>query len=249
MILAYFSITLFFILFIVLIFYVADFLKKPLPNYEKEIQVYPYAQKTSIPSSTLKERKKTGKKAYVFCTPEKTIKNTSITHYMGFKDCTLFKQLHESELSCSWSCIGFGSCISYCPREAIIIKNNTAVITENCDGCGLCIDKCPNNVIKLIPNNEDYIIPCSSHDGKETDCSKACTGCELCTDTGFFTGFIVKDGLAKSDYISNPIKASYVEKCPQECIIKTEFPRKNDFQFLKLWYTIKSKIVKERSEH
>ena len=159
------------------------------------------------------------------------------------------KSIHASETPCSWACIGFGSCIPHCPQEAISIVNKTAVIHDNCDGCGKCIDICPNNVIRLIPNNNDYVVACSSHDGENTHCSKACTGCELCINHLYYSGFKMKDQLAVSDYVANPNKTEYAEKCPQNTIIKIAFPRKNDFKFLAFWYTIKNIMSKKNNEN
>lgn len=249
MILSYLFLSLFFIVFIAVFFYLTFYLKIRLPNYVHDLSI----DTKTIGKSQLKPLEKKliqeEKKAYVFCSSEKTFSHKSETQYLGFRDCTIFKAFHESELSCSWSCIGFGTCIPHCPQNAIVLKNNTALITDACDGCGICIDVCPNNVIKLIPKNDDYIIPCASHDGDNTTCSKACTACKLCTDPSLHTGFVVKDNLAESDYISNTLKSSYAAKCPQKCIVKTNFPRKNDFQFLKIWDRIRNKMIKESSDN
>lgn len=59
----------------------------------------------------------------------------------------------------------------------------------------------------------------------------------------------MKEQLAVSDYISNPSKSDYAEKCPQNTIIKIAFPRKNDFKFLAFWYTIKNIMSKKNNEN
>jgi ferredoxin len=35
--------------------------------------------------------------------------------------------LYETENGCTWGCIGFGTCVSHCPQDAIIIKNSNLI--------------------------------------------------------------------------------------------------------------------------
>lgn len=177
------------------------------------------------------------KRAIVFCSPDKKFTLRRFK-YDGHKDCSLFKTLYEAEYDCSWGCIGFGSCIQHCPQDAIIIKNNTAVITESCDGCGKCIPYCPNNLIQLVPSSQDFVVQCSTHDGSHTSCSQACTACGSCIDPYIYSGFSIIDNLAVSDYKPNHDKSGFASKCPSKCIKKIELPEKKDFKFWKLCYNI-----------
>ncbi len=190
---------------------------------------------TSSSAHTARNRDK--KRAMVFCSPDKKFASRRFM-YSGHKDCNLFKTLYGAEYDCSWGCIGFGSCVSHCPQDAIIIKNNTAVITESCDGCGVCIPYCPNNLIKLVPETPDFVVQCSTHDGTNTSCSNACTACGECIDPYITSGFTIIDNLSVSDYKQNHDKSGFAVKCPQKCIKKIELPKKNDFKFWKLCYTI-----------
>lgn len=70
------------------------------------------------------------------------------------KNCSLFNMLYETETNVKNCCIGFGSCISHCPQEAIVLVKNKAVVLNSCIGCGQCISYCPNTLIKLIPRNQ-----------------------------------------------------------------------------------------------
>ncbi len=177
------------------------------------------------------------KRALVFCSPDKKFSLRRFI-YAGHKDCNLFKTLYEAEYDCSLGCIGFGSCISHCPQDAIIIKNNTAVITESCNGCGKCIPHCPNNLIKLVPAAQDFVVQCSSHDGKNTSCSEACTACGSCLDPYIYSGFSIVNNLAVSDYKPNHDKSGFAAKCPSKTIKNMELTEKNDFKFWKLCYNI-----------
>ena len=88
--------------------------------YDDDLDIIEKSQENTVHA---KER------AVVFCAPDKTFSAKSF-NYQGQKDCNLFKMLYETENGCTWGCIGFGTCVSHCPQDAIIIKNNTAVVTE-----------------------------------------------------------------------------------------------------------------------
>ena len=49
-------------------------------------------------------------------------------------------------------CIVCGTCVRSCPRSAIRISNENAVIvnTDKCVGCGICASDCPVGNIELV---------------------------------------------------------------------------------------------------
>ena len=50
---------------------------------------------------------------------------------------------------CTLGCVGCGLCKKICPKEAITVTNNLAVIDySKCDNCGLCATVCPKKLIK-----------------------------------------------------------------------------------------------------
>lgn len=56
--------------------------------------------------------------------------------------------------ACSTACITCGSCVRECPKEAISLEKNRAVIdTERCVGCMKCVHKCPTHAIlpQMLP--------------------------------------------------------------------------------------------------
>ncbi|MFX1312958.1 MAG: DUF362 domain-containing protein, partial [Promethearchaeota archaeon] len=55
-------------------------------------------------------------------------------------------------------CIGCKTCLKdICFVNAISLKDNHAVISEQCRGCGRCVTICPQNAIELTINEDHYI--------------------------------------------------------------------------------------------
>jgi Fe-S-cluster-containing hydrogenase component 2 len=49
-------------------------------------------------------------------------------------------------------CVGCGSCIKVCPKEAISVPNGVSAQIDlgKCIGCGLCARICPASVIDVM---------------------------------------------------------------------------------------------------
>lgn len=47
------------------------------------------------------------------------------------------------------TCTGCGACVETCPVEAIAIKNDKAVVSDECIDCGQCVDECPVSAIEM----------------------------------------------------------------------------------------------------
>ncbi|MBR5934463.1 MAG: hypothetical protein IK002_10810 [Treponema sp.] len=118
----------------------------------------------------------TDKKAFVLCNPERSFQKERLA-YNGIKSCALFDSIYGTPNDCKYGCIGFGDCVQACPQEAIIIKNGTAVITENCCGCGECIVSCPKGIIKMFDKGvvSQEIKLCAASE----DCLTTCDKCNI----------------------------------------------------------------------
>lgn len=48
-------------------------------------------------------------------------------------------------------CVGCGSCIKVCPREAVKVPHGiyAEIDLNKCIGCGLCAKECPASVIRI----------------------------------------------------------------------------------------------------
>ncbi|MEM9423187.1 MAG: RnfABCDGE type electron transport complex subunit B [Spirochaetota bacterium] len=134
--------------------------------------------------------------------------------YQGLEDCQAAAQLFQGSKSCSYGCIGLGSCIKQCPVDAIHISADSLAVVdpEQCVGCRKCIPVCPTQVIRMIPKNAPYAVICNALDhGKITrnNCKVGCIGCRVCERMYPDLGFKVQDNLARVDYpfIEEKIKA------------------------------------------
>lgn len=102
------------------------------------------------------------------------------------KDCSqIMEQYPDGILSCSYGCLGGGSCVAACRLHALSIneKGVAEVDREICVGCGLCVKACPKHLIRLEAP-EGSIQPKCSNEQKAAEAGKACTssciGCKIC---------------------------------------------------------------------
>ena len=68
------------------------------------------------------------------------------------KDCNqILEQYPDGIHSCSYGCLGGGSCVAACKLHALTIneKGVAEVDRDKCVGCGLCVKACPKHLISL----------------------------------------------------------------------------------------------------
>ena len=109
--------------------------------------------------------------AVVLCSSNKKFSNQQCLDYNPGQSCKTVSQIYESINDCRFSCIGLGDCVNSCPQEAIVIKNNTAVVTNLCCGCGNCVEECPKHIIKLMRLETNECQLCCNVDESLTHCS------------------------------------------------------------------------------
>ncbi len=144
--------------------------------------------------------------------------------YEGEKDCRMVALLPAGgDKSCAYGCLGYGSCVSVCPFDAIHIKNGIAVVDkEACKACGKCIEACPKKLIELVPYGASYAVACSSKD-KGPDvmkkCKAGCIGCGICKKNCPKEAIEVSDLLAHIDQDKCEKCGVCAEKCPKKAIV------------------------------
>lgn len=166
-------------------------------------------------------------RAVVRCSIDRNITKKRL-QYDRMTDCRLFKELYENEAFCAYGCLGYGTCVSYCPQKAILIHNGTAVITDSCNGCGICVDQCPQKIIQLVPLEKEYYVQCAATGVRSNkNCSVSCQDCGLCSpDTS--------------------LSLELANKCPTKRIQKISFPNKLSFKLKHLFNKTVSKNSKQK---
>ncbi len=144
--------------------------------------------------------------------------------YIGERDCKMLYYVPGfGAKSCSFGCLGYGSCVKVCSEGAIRIADGIAVVDpEKCIACGKCVKECPNHVITLVPASSKVRVRChSAQRGKDVMkvCQVGCIGCKKCERTCKFGAITVNDNLAQIDYDKCVGCGLCAKECPRDCII------------------------------
>ena len=143
--------------------------------------------------------------------------------YDGIADCNAAAALSGGgPKSCTFGCLGIGSCAHICPFDAIELVDGIArILPEKCVACGLCVDVCPKNLIELVPFKMGVRVACNSNDNAKivrSVCSAGCIACKACERVCPHDAIHVVDNLAKVDYDKCTLCEACVAKCPTKVI-------------------------------
>ncbi len=145
--------------------------------------------------------------------------------YYGARDCRMMSFVpNGGPKSCNSGCLGFGTCVSVCPFDAIHVVNGVAVVDrEACKACGKCIAVCPKKLISLVPYDAELAVACSSKDkGPVTmkACKTGCIGCGICVKNCPNQAVTVTDFHAAIDQEKCAGCGVCAEKCPRKAIVR-----------------------------
>lgn len=163
------------------------------------------------------------KVAFVKCNG--SCENTQVrSNYTGINDCRALALAGLNPWECMHGCLGFGSCASVCPQNAITVKDGVALVdAEKCVGCGLCVKECPKNLIELIPYGQIRAVQCVNTDkGKDVKdvCAVGCIGCKICTKQCVTGAITVENNVAHIEYELCTDCGACAAKCPRKTIRK-----------------------------
>lgn len=151
-------------------------------------------------------------------------KTTVKYNYHGVLDCKKAALVPgRGGKTCTYGCMGYGSCTRVCEFDAIHVVNGVAVVDqEKCVACKKCVLECPNNIIELVPVSADYKVKCASKDkGKDVmaGCSVGCIACMKCTKVCEVDAITVTNNLAHIDYSKCTRCGKCAEVCPRKIIL------------------------------
>lgn len=143
--------------------------------------------------------------------------------YDGFADCATAALLHGGPKTCSYGCLGLGSCVKACAFDAISIVDGLAhVDTEACRSCGQCVEACPKDLIEMIPKDSHYTVGCRSTDkGGQVRkyCTTGCIGCTKCVQVCPVNAIEMQGAVAYIDPDKCTNCGKCAEACPTKCIL------------------------------
>lgn len=149
----------------------------------------------------------------------------------GVTDCVTAAEMTRSEddKSCSYGCLGYGTCAEKCPFDAIEMINGLAVVIEDkCKSCKICVKACPNDVIEMVPPEQEVFVDCNSKDiGKVSReaCKVSCIACQMCVRVCPFFAMDFTDKLAHINYDNCTNCKLCADKCPTGAITADLEPR------------------------
>ncbi|MBR5587192.1 MAG: RnfABCDGE type electron transport complex subunit B [Clostridia bacterium] len=142
--------------------------------------------------------------------------------FSGLDDCRAAARLGGGPKSCTYGCIGLGTCAKVCPLGAISLEDGLAVIDgEKCMACGVCVSTCPKNLIEIVPTTANYFVACASKDKgaqMKTLCSTGCIGCGICAKTCPHEAIEFENNLARIIPFKCQNCGLCAEKCPKKII-------------------------------
>lgn len=146
--------------------------------------------------------------------------------YQGVEDCRAAQMLGAGFKSCSYGCLGLGSCAEACPFDAITMGENGLPIVDEgkCTACGVCVNTCPRGIMTLIPISQEVYLGCINRDrgpAVKNICQVGCISCRLCVrrNPDGDEGISMDGNLPVINYekLTNWSEANDV--CPQNCFV------------------------------
>jgi Na+-translocating ferredoxin:NAD+ oxidoreductase RNF subunit RnfB len=143
--------------------------------------------------------------------------------YKGITDCAAANLVLGGQKECDFACLGFGSCVSVCPFEAIRMSQEMLPLVDKnkCKACNKCVQACPKKLFALVPITHNVYVACNSHDSAKNTkqvCPLGCIACKRCEKACKVEAIHVVDNLAVIDYAKCTSCGECVKVCPMKTI-------------------------------
>ena len=144
--------------------------------------------------------------------------------YSGFEDCKAANLVSGGPKACTYGCLGYGSCASACPFDAIAMDDGLPVVdAEKCTACGICVSTCPRSLISLLSIEYDTYLGCSSRNsGKAVKnvCKAGCITCGACAKKDPNEAIKMENSLPVLDFEAAEGDFSVAaDVCPMDCFV------------------------------
>ena len=151
--------------------------------------------------------------------------------YEGIKDCRAAVLAGGGDKACMYGCLGYGTCASVCPFDAITMSEDGLPIIDpkKCTACYTCVNACPKKIIEVLPICNTVLVRCRSLDKGATVkkyCQVGCIGCGICEKVCPFDAVKVENNLARIDTSKCMVCGLCAQKCPTNAILDTMPERK-----------------------
>lgn len=161
--------------------------------------------------------------AKVFCQGSKNKAERKFI-YNGVADCRAAALVSGGDKSCSYGCLGLGTCVDSCPFGALSMGENGLPVVDDelCTGCGTCVTVCPRGIPQIIKESQKTATLCSSHDGGKivkAICTIGCIGCGLCKKACPEKAITMEKFLSVVDPAKCTGCGACYEKCPTGAIL------------------------------
>jgi electron transport complex protein RnfB len=161
--------------------------------------------------------------AFIACRAGRKIARTKY-RFEGVQNCQAAYLLFGGDKACQYGCLGYGSCVTACPFDAIDMTDDFLAVVnpEKCKSCQKCVKACPRQLIQMVPKSQTVLVACRNHEKArraKDNCGIACIACKICEKNCPAQAIMVRDNLAVIDYDKCTQCGICVEKCPQKTII------------------------------